>query len=235
MWPPRSPADVAEAIVVGATDINDGFASISNFGAGVDVLAPGVDITSSWNTSHDCDQYSVGHVHGCSPRRRRRGVVSRGPPGGRSGGGRERPDRQRHEWRSVDFPRERPTGCSYSLASQPPPPGSRRSGAWHLPQVVPPASSFRLALSWMSSPGATSFRVQLSASSEFVTLAYDQLATTTAATVAGLSGGTRVLLASECRQRQRDQRLVSALELHHCHSGTGSPHADAGPPTERPE
>ena len=48
----QSPADVAEAITVGATDINDGFASFSNFGTGVDILAPGVNITSSWNTSN---------------------------------------------------------------------------------------------------------------------------------------------------------------------------------------
>ena len=43
-----SPAGVAEAITVGATSITDGWASFSNFGNLVDVLAPGVNITSSW-------------------------------------------------------------------------------------------------------------------------------------------------------------------------------------------
>jgi subtilisin family serine protease len=46
-----SPADVPEAITVAASDINDQFASFSNFGSGVDIIAPGVSITSSWFTS----------------------------------------------------------------------------------------------------------------------------------------------------------------------------------------
>jgi subtilisin family serine protease len=44
-----SPARVAEAITVAASDDADGQASFSNFGAGVDLYAPGVGITSSWN------------------------------------------------------------------------------------------------------------------------------------------------------------------------------------------
>jgi aqualysin 1 len=43
-----SPADVAQAITVGATDMTDHWASFSNFGSLVDILAPGVDVTSSW-------------------------------------------------------------------------------------------------------------------------------------------------------------------------------------------
>ncbi len=44
-----SPARVAEAITVAASDNADAQAYFSNFGSVVDIYAPGVDITSSWN------------------------------------------------------------------------------------------------------------------------------------------------------------------------------------------
>ncbi|SNT66059.1 Serine protease, subtilisin family [Asanoa hainanensis] len=47
-----SPARVPNAITVGATGINDGAASFSNFGTCVDILGPGVAITSAWATSN---------------------------------------------------------------------------------------------------------------------------------------------------------------------------------------
>ncbi len=43
-----SPASAPSAITVGATDINDNFASFSNFGTCVRINAPGVSITSAW-------------------------------------------------------------------------------------------------------------------------------------------------------------------------------------------
>ncbi|HET6213603.1 MAG TPA: S8 family peptidase, partial [Micromonosporaceae bacterium] len=46
-----SPARVAAAITLGATDINDNRASFSNFGTCVDIFGPGVNITSAWMTS----------------------------------------------------------------------------------------------------------------------------------------------------------------------------------------
>ena len=46
-----SPARVGAAITVGASDSTDAQASFSNFGTCLDVYAPGVSITSSWNTS----------------------------------------------------------------------------------------------------------------------------------------------------------------------------------------
>ena len=47
-----SPARTPNAITVGATSINDAAASFSNYGTCVDILAPGVNITSAWATSN---------------------------------------------------------------------------------------------------------------------------------------------------------------------------------------
>ncbi|MEP6621715.1 MAG: S8 family peptidase, partial [bacterium] len=44
----ESPSSTSTAIVVGATDITDHFASFSNFGTCVHINAPGVNIKSSW-------------------------------------------------------------------------------------------------------------------------------------------------------------------------------------------
>jgi subtilisin family serine protease len=46
-----SPARVAEAMTIGATDSSDRRASFSNFGNAVDWFAPGVSILSAWYTS----------------------------------------------------------------------------------------------------------------------------------------------------------------------------------------
>ncbi|WP_247702329.1 S8 family peptidase [Streptomyces sp. F63] len=43
-----SPARVAEGITVGSSDCADQVASFSNYGEGLDLYAPGVDITSAW-------------------------------------------------------------------------------------------------------------------------------------------------------------------------------------------
>jgi subtilisin family serine protease len=45
-----SPARVAEAITVGSTTKTDELSSFSNFGAGIDLLAPGSAIVSAWHT-----------------------------------------------------------------------------------------------------------------------------------------------------------------------------------------
>ncbi|KAL7749964.1 hypothetical protein RI367_004479 [Sorochytrium milnesiophthora] len=65
-----SPASARRAITVGATDQNDVFAYFSNHGACVDLLAPGVGITSSWNESNtatntlDGTSFAAPHVAG---------------------------------------------------------------------------------------------------------------------------------------------------------------------------
>ncbi|MFM7755718.1 MAG: S8 family peptidase [Actinomycetota bacterium] len=46
-----SPAREPSAVTVGATQSNDARASYSNYGACLDIFAPGTNITSAWNTS----------------------------------------------------------------------------------------------------------------------------------------------------------------------------------------
>ncbi|KAJ3095148.1 subtilisin-like serine protease [Phlyctochytrium planicorne] len=46
-----SPSRVSTAFTVGATSSTDGFASFSNYGSCVDILAPGVNILSTWTGS----------------------------------------------------------------------------------------------------------------------------------------------------------------------------------------
>jgi subtilisin family serine protease len=47
-----TPARVAGALTVAASDINDNFASFSNRGSCVDIIAPGVSVLSAWNSSN---------------------------------------------------------------------------------------------------------------------------------------------------------------------------------------
>ena len=61
-----SPAGVAEALTVGASDINDVKGSFSNFGSVVDLFAPGVSITSAWNGS-DTDTLTISGTSMASP------------------------------------------------------------------------------------------------------------------------------------------------------------------------
>ena len=49
----QSPAGAPNANTVGATEIDDDEASFSNYGTCVDILAPGVSITSAWHTGDD--------------------------------------------------------------------------------------------------------------------------------------------------------------------------------------
>ncbi len=65
-----SPARVTEALTVGATGTGDARASWSNYGSVLDLFAPGVNITSDWNTSDTATytgsgtSFSAPHVAG---------------------------------------------------------------------------------------------------------------------------------------------------------------------------
>jgi hypothetical protein len=56
----NSPARVDEAIVVGATTIDDEFAFFSNFGINIDILAPGKDIIGAGNKSSNAEIIASG-------------------------------------------------------------------------------------------------------------------------------------------------------------------------------
>ncbi|MDH3216243.1 MAG: S8 family serine peptidase, partial [Candidatus Krumholzibacteria bacterium] len=55
-----TPANVAGALTVGATEIDDDEATFSNYGTCVDMLAPGVNILSTWYTGNSATQNSSG-------------------------------------------------------------------------------------------------------------------------------------------------------------------------------
>ncbi|MET7481307.1 S8 family peptidase [Streptomyces sp. NPDC005648] len=104
-----SPADVPEALTVGATDRTDARAAFSNFGSAVDVFAPGVSITSdsyasdtakatfsgtSMATPHvtgTAALYLAGHP-GATPAQVCRAIVKLAVPGKVSGRGLGSPD-----------------------------------------------------------------------------------------------------------------------------------------------
>lgn len=61
-----SPARVPEVVTVGSTDINDVIAIDSNYGAVVDLFAPGVDIISTW-ISNDTATNSISGTSMAAP------------------------------------------------------------------------------------------------------------------------------------------------------------------------
>ena len=62
----QSPARVAEALTVAATDITDHIASFTNYGTVVDLYAPGVNITSAWIGS-DSDTNTISGTSMATP------------------------------------------------------------------------------------------------------------------------------------------------------------------------
>ena len=187
-----SPADVAEAITVAASDITDGFASFSNFGAGVDLIAPGVNITSAWLTSDVATNTISGtsmatpHVTGAAalyleanplaaPAAVSAALVAASTPN-----------------RIARTPVGTPNRLLFTTQGDvPPPPPPAPPVA---PTLISPAnnatnvSRTAAVFSWTASANASNYRLQLSTSSKFTTLAYDNPALTgTTVTLSGLA------------------------------------------------
>lgn len=187
----QSPADVAEAITVGATDINDGFASFSNFGAGVDISGPGVNITSAWNTSDVATNTISGtsmsspHVAGAAalyleanptatPAAVASGLVAAATSGVITG-----------------LPSGTANRLLYALIAGGPPPPPPAAPVLSSPPNGATGVSTSPTLSWNASSGATSYRVQVSTSSAFTTTVYDQSGiASTSTNVSGLAATT---------------------------------------------
>lgn len=186
-----SPARLAEAITVGATSSTDGFASFSNYGSCVDILAPGVSITSAWYTSSTATNTISGtsmatpHVTGAAalyleanpsatPAAVANALVSNSTPNKISG-----------------VPSGTPNLLLYTIFGSAPPPSPPAA-----PTLVSPVNgatgvSTSPTLTWNASTGAATYRVQVSTSSAFSTTVYDQSGlTTTSTTVTGLASAT---------------------------------------------
>ena len=184
-----SPASAPNAITVGATDINDGFASFSNFGSCVDINAPGVNITSAWiggNTATNTisgTSMATPHVAGTIAL-----YLQVNPTA--TAGQVDAALKANASTTSV------PSGTTnkfiymgFISAGPPPPPPAA-------PTLVSPADAATgvtvpAALSWNASSGASSYTVQVSTSSAFTTLAYSASGITgTSTNATGLAAST---------------------------------------------
>ncbi len=186
-----SPAGVTEAVTVGATDINDAFAYFSNFGSVVDISAPGVDITSDWNTSNTATNTISGtsmatpHVTGAAalylqanptatPAQVQSALKSNGTPNKITG-----------------IPAGTVNLLLYSLIVTGPPPPPPSAPILNSPADGALSVSTNPTLSWYASTGADSYGVQVSSDPGFTTLVYNQTGiTSTSTNVTGLTGST---------------------------------------------
>ena len=186
-----SPARVTEAVTVGATDINDGFAYFSNYGSIVDISAPGVNITSDWNTSSTATNTISGtsmatpHVAGAaalyleanptaSPAAVQTALKSNGTPNMITG-----------------LPAGTVNLLLYSLIVTGPPPPAPSTPLLSSPADASTGISTSPTLSWQASSGVSSYSVQVSTAANFSTLAYNQTGiTSTSTAVTGLAGNT---------------------------------------------
>ena len=186
-----SPARVTEAITVGATDINDGFAYFSNFGSVVDISAPGVNITSDWipsNTSTNTisgTSMATPHVAGAAalylqanptatPAQVQSALKSNGTSNVITG-----------------IPSGTVNLLLYSIIVTGPPPPPPSAPTLSTPLNGATGVSTNPSLSWNASTGAASYGVQVSSDPGFTTLVYNQIGiTTTSTNVTGLAGST---------------------------------------------
>ena len=185
-----SPARTAEAITVGATTSSDGFASYSNFGSVVDILAPGSSITSAWYTSTTAINTISGtsmaspHVAGASV------LYLEANPG-------STPAQVSTGLKSVATPNRIssvPSGTAnlllYVKFGTAPPPQPPTAPVLSSPANGATNVSTAPTLSWTASTGAASYGVQVSTAADFSTTVTNTSVTGTSITLSGLANGT---------------------------------------------
>ncbi|MCE2833945.1 MAG: S8 family serine peptidase [Chitinophagaceae bacterium] len=184
-----SPARTAEAITVGATSSTDGFASFSNFGSVVDILAPGVSITSAWFGSNTVTSTISGtsmaspHVAGVSA------LYLEAYPGSTTAA----VSTGLKAVAGVNLVSSVPAGTPNLLlytgfATTPP-------TAPTTPAQISPANgatqqAVSTTIAWSAVTGAASYRVQWSLASDFSSIVGEQSVTGTSATISGLANAT---------------------------------------------
>jgi subtilisin family serine protease len=186
-----SPARVAAAITVGATTSSDGFASYSNYGSVVDILAPGSSVKSDYYSSTTATATMSGtsmatpHVTGAcalyleanpsaTPAEVAAGLVAASTANTIT----SVPSGTVNKFLYTLF-----SGGSTPTVPAAPVLSSPTNGATSV--SIPPT------LSWAASTGATSYAVQVSTSSSFTTTAYSASGLTTTSTSAtGLATST---------------------------------------------
>ena len=185
----KSPASVAEAITVGATDNSDAFASFSNFGSLVDINAPGVNVTSAWYTSNTATKVLSGtsmatpHVTGAAA------LYLQSNPAATP----QQVANALADNATASVITGIPAGTVNELlytgtGQQQPPPEA--------PVLSAPSSgsvevAVPTALSWNASATAASYTVQVSTSQTFSSFAYNVSGiTATSTSVSGLAKGT---------------------------------------------
>jgi hypothetical protein len=190
-----SPARVAEAITVGSTTRTDELSSFSNFGAGIDLLAPGSAILSAWHTGvNDINTISgtsmaTPHVAGAAA------LYLESFPGSTPAQVQTGLKNTAVASRITLVPTGTPNlllQTSYGV-TPPPPPAVPAPTA---PLLLTPANaatnqSLTPTLSWNASSGATSYDLQVSTTSNF-TASVQNFAglTSTSKALTGLANNT---------------------------------------------